>query len=265
MFGGGFNGGFGANQTGPGVERAPLVEGNSLKDAPVSIRRGFVQKVYGILCAQLILTMFVAGVVMHVGKTLVQNYPGLSMALLFASVTMSFTMMFIFMCCPHTMRRSPLNYLLLLLFTFAKAVMVGCISLNYTRESILIALAITCIVVVGLTILACCSTVDFTGAGPYLGCGVMVLMGFGFFMFISSMFGLGSSPAFQAIHLLYAAFGALLFSAFLVYDTQLILGGQHRKHEFCIDDYAMAAISIYIDIIELFVFMVQIVGKRDGS
>jgi len=171
-------------------------------------------------------------------------------------------MMFIFSCCPDTMRRSPLNYFLLVLFTFGKGAMVGFISTQFTKASVLVAVAITLLVVVALTILACCTSVDFTGYVPYMGCALMVLCGFGFFMMLASMFGLGSSPAFQFLPMVYAAAGAMIFSAYVVFDTQLILGGRHYKYEFGIDDYAMAAISIYTDIVQLFVFILQVLGKR---
>merc|ERR1719230_611133 len=184
------------------------------------------------------------------------------MAMLFCSVATSMTMMFIFSCCPDTMRRSPLNYFLLVLFTFGKGAMVGFISTQFTKASVLVAVAITLLVVVALTTLACCTSVDFTGYAPYMGCALMVLCGFGFFMMLASMFGLGNSPAFQFLPMIFAAMGAMIFSAYIVFDTQLIIGGRHHKFEFGIDDYAMAAISIYTDIVQLFVFMLQIVGKR---
>ena len=60
----------------------------------------------------------------------------------------------------------------------------------------------------------------------------------------------------------YAGIGALLFSLYLVYDTQLIVGGTHRKHQFEIDDYAMAAICLYIDIIQIFMYILTLVGDR---
>jgi FtsH-binding integral membrane protein len=49
---------------------------------------------------------------------------------------------------------------------------------------------------------------------------------------------------------------------YLVYDTQLIAGGSHRKHQFNIDDYAMAAICLCIDIIQLFLYLLSLMGNR---
>lgn len=267
MGGMGFGGMGGMGQsTGPGNIRAPIQDGNALgDDVPDSVRRGFVQKVYGILCLQLAVTTVVAGGVMHAGQKLAITNPGTTMTLLAASVVMSLTMMFVFMCCPDAMRKSPMNYGLLLLFTLAKGIMVGFISVQYTKGSVLVALAITVLVVLALTIFACFTSWDVTGYVQYMGCAFMVLCGLGFFMMISSWVGLGNYPAFQAMHLVYAALAAMIFSAFLVFDTQLIIGGKHHKHEFAIDDYALAAVSIYVDVIELFVHMLKLFGQRRGD
>jgi len=40
----------------------------------------------------------------------------------------------------------------------------------------------------------------------------------------------------------------------------MIIGGKH-KHKFSVDDYAMAAITLYLDIIQLFLKLLQILGQ----
>jgi hypothetical protein len=227
----------------------------------VTVRHGFIRKVFGILGTQLVFTTFVASLVYRNASYMVKTAPGLTTFLLFASLAVSVAIMCVFMCSPDTMRRSPQNYCLLAAFTVAESLMVGFICIQYTQESVLITLAITAITVLALTLFACQTSIDFTGLGPYLFCGMLVLMGLSFVVWIGSMCGLGGSPAFSAMRLLYAAGGALLFSCYIVYDTQLILGGSH-KHQFCIDDYCMAAISLYIDIIQLFLFLLRMFGQR---
>merc|ERR1740121_884578 len=196
-------------------------------------------------------------------KTMLKTSPTVILFLMFGSLAISISTMCVFMCRPDLMRQSPTNYILLTLFTLAQSITVGVICVQYTQESVLIALGITCLVVVGLTVFACQTTYDFTGFGPYLFCGCLVLMGFGFALGIASLFGLNDQdhPAFQSLNICHAAMGALLFSAYIVYDTQLIIGGKH-KHRFSIDDYAMAAISLYMDIIQLFLHLLRIFGKR---
>merc|ERR1719401_1180121 len=167
--------------------------------------------------------------------------------------------MCIFCCAPHLVRKSPHNYIILLLFTLAESIVVGLISVRYTQESVILALGVTIVTVIALTIFACQTKYDFTGCGPYLCVGFLCLFMLGFFIWLGSFFLTG--PAFHTLRLMYAAGGALLFSCFIVYDTQLILGGSH-KHQFCIDDYCMAAISLYIDIIQLFLFLLRMFGQR---
>merc|ERR1712217_747063 len=145
--------------------------------------------------------------------------------------------------------------------TLGESIIVGLISAQYTQESVLIALGVTTVVVFGLTLFACQTKVDFTGCGPYLFVALLCLMAFGFFMWLGSFF---LSPAsMQTMNIMYASAGALIMSFYIVYDTQLIVGGKHqRSNEFSIDDYAFAAISLYIDIVQLFLYILRLFGDR---
>jgi len=236
----------------------PLLRG--LND--VQIRHGFIRKVYSILCFQLAITTGAGALILKFGEPLRKSNPALVMVVLVASLVLSVAMMCVFVCSPNTMRTTPTNYILLTVFTLCESVMVGFISLAYTKESVLIVLGITAFVVFGLTLFACQTSIDFTGMGPYLFCAVLVLMGFGFLVSMIGWLGLASHEAFQGMRLVYAVGGALIFSMYIVFDTQLIVGGKHSKTRFGIDDYCMAAISLYIDIIQLFLYLLQIFGQR---
>jgi hypothetical protein len=245
-----------------GTETAPLLGGEDLQGLDdINVRHGFIQKVYGILGCQLTVTTLVGGTVMHYGEIWAKANPALVMTVLWGSLIVSFGLMFVFICCPDTMRQTPLNYIILCAFTLAESVMVGFICIQYTKESVLIALAITALVVCALTLFACQTSYDFTGFGPYLFVACIVLMGFGFVLSIAGYVG-GTGEAWTTARLVYSACGALLFSMYIVYDTQLIVGGKHSRCQFSIDDYAMAAISLYIDIVQLFLYLLQLFGER---
>lgn len=55
-----------------------------------------------------------------------------------------------------------------------------------------------------------------------------------------------------------------VFAFYIVYDTQLMLGswGGH-KVEFSVDDYVFAAINLYLDLINLFQYILELIGTRD--
>ena len=57
-------------------------------------------------------------------------------------------------CCESIARSYPLNMILLGIFTIFEAFLVGAISSVYSTETVLIALGITAVVVVGITIFA---------------------------------------------------------------------------------------------------------------
>ena len=133
--------------------------------------------------------------------------------------------------------------------------MVGIVSSMYTTESVLMAIGTVTIITFGLTILAITTDLDFTRMWPYLFAITMVMIVAGFILMFSPSH-MGS--------MVYAALGALLFSAYLIFDTQMIVGGKRdRAMEFSVDDYVPAAISLYVDIIQLFIYMLQLFGEKD--
>ena len=53
----------------------------------------------------------------------------------------------------------------------------------------------------------------------------------------------------------------LLFGLYLVIDTQMIVGG--RSVELAIDQYALAAMLLYIDIVQIFLYILRFLSKKD--
>lgn len=54
-----------------------------------------------------------------------------------------------------------------------------------------------------------------------------------------------------------AAVGAILFAGFIVFDTHMIL------HKLSPEEYILAAINLYLDILNLFLEILKILGKKD--
>ena len=110
-------------------------------------------------------------------------------------------------------------------------------------------------ITLGLTLFAFQTKIDFTAMSSSMFCILLVLLMFGIWVAIF--------PS-EAARTAYAALGAVVFSLFICYDTQLIIGGKHQ-YQFEIDDYCFAALNLYIDIIQLFLFLLRLLGNRDGS
>ena len=64
------------------------------------------------------------------------------------------------------------------------------------------------------------------------------------------------------VNMVYCAIGVLIFSMYVVYDTQLIVGGKHKKFQFSVDDYIFAALALYLDVINLFLYILALLGNN---
>jgi len=224
--------------------------------APPYVRRDFVRKVYGILTVQLIFTVAIAAPFnLFLTPDWVRSHMSLYYLATFGSLGL---IVGIACCCQQAARTFPTNYVFLLLVTVCEAVIVGFITVFYTTQSVLLAVAATVVVFSGLTFYACFTKTDFTGLGPYLMAALFGLMGFGLVLMVFSFF----APVPPWLHSLMALCGVLLFSFYIIYDTQLIIGGTHTKNQFSIDDYAFAALNLYLDVINLFLYILQIFGDR---
>ena len=53
---------------------------------------------------------------------------------------------------------------------------------------------------------------------------------------------------------------AMIYCVYILIDTQLILGGKNK--ELTLDNYVMGAMLLYVDIIGLFIKILQLTGER---
>ena len=107
------------------------------------------------------------------------------------------------------------------------------------------------LIVCGLTIYACFTKRDMTLMGGFLFILSLILLFLGIIgIFFTSYF----------YQMLINSIGALLMSLYLIYDTQLVLGD--KKELISVDDYIMGALMIYLDIINLFLYILKIFGKK---
>jgi len=178
--------------------------------------------------------------------------------LMYGAWAVSFVLIIALVCCIENARVYPRNMILLGLFTVAEGLFVGTMCAFVQGSAVLLGIGMCAGVVLGLTAFACTTKIDFTGMGAYLFAALLVFVMFGF---IASLFGFSGHG--NTLQLLYACAGCLIFSMYIVYDTQLILGGQHKKFQFEVDDYIFAALNLYLDIINLFIYIVSILQSRD--
>jgi len=246
------------------IEPGQYGEGQVVKgyiaQASQEVRSGFIRKVYSILSVQLAITFgFALYMNTSVSPLWAVQHRALFQVASFGTLAL---MMGVSCCCPMLLRQFPINYVILFLFTLGMSAVVGFVSILYTTQSVLMVLATTAIVFGGLTAYACTTQTDFTGMGSYLMAGCMALCAFGFVLWLWPMITGTPSLYGTPIHKVYAGLGVLLFVFYIIYDTQLIVGGTHKKVQFEVDDYCLAALNLYLDVINLFLYLLELFGDR---
>jgi protein lifeguard len=122
--------------------------------------------------------------------------------------------------CCRLDQKVPINYILLFTFTVCESFCVASVCQNTNPKVVLEAASLTTGMVFAITLYAMFTKTDFTIFGPLLFIGLMVFSIAGFFM---AIFGF-------KMGLLWSTIGVIIFSFYLLYDTQLILGGKDRKY-----------------------------------
>eukprot|EP00164_Ancoracysta_twista_P000636 GFYU01000845.1.p1 GENE.GFYU01000845.1~~GFYU01000845.1.p1 ORF type:complete len:291 (-),score=69.94 GFYU01000845.1:204-1076(-) len=230
----------------PSLQPANAFEADVI-DTAIYIRMGFVRKVYGILSAQLLFTALVVSIMMFTTsiREAVLRHPGFLWVAFFLSIGLLFALWW-------KKNENPANIILLTAWTFVEAYTVGILCCAFYARGqgnlVLLATIITGGVVLALTAYTFQSKRDFSGWGPALYAALWCHILWGLLaIFWPSPFG----------GMMYSLLGALLFSMYLVYDTYMILKVYDPE------DYIPAAISLYLDIINLFIHILSILGRSN--
>jgi FtsH-binding integral membrane protein len=109
------------------------------------------------------------------------------------------------------------------------------------------AVFITASVFIILTIFTLQSKWDFSFLGAGLGMCLWIMILWGFFGLI---FGLQTGYV-------YALAGSILFSGFIIYDTYMICERLDPE------DYVVAAIELYLDLVNLFLYILRLLAESN--
>lgn len=203
---------------------------------------------YTILSAQLLITAALVA-----ASCFSESYAAFvkqNMWLFWVCFVLSFALLYVLIYVRSASRKVPLNFCLLGLFTLAEAYIVSCVTAMYDPTTVFIAAVLTAAIVVALTLYACFTKTDFTVCGGLLFTALMALV-------IASIFTIFFRN--RILQIVISAISVVVFSVYLIYDTQLILGNGQLK--LTVDDYIFAAMNLYLDIIRIFLEILRLVGQ----
>ncbi|KAL4875981.1 UPF0005-domain-containing protein [Aspergillus karnatakaensis] len=220
--------------------------GGTVAEGTLPVRMQFIRKVYAILTVQLLLTTVMSSISFFSDsyRNWIQGQFWLMMVSVFGALG--------FLLVTYWKRKSyPTNLLFLSGFTILEAYSVSVAVSFYESRIVVQALVITLGLFVGLTLFACQTKYDFTNWMPYLFGALWFLILFGFVaVFI---------PYNKTTDLIYGGLAALIFSGYILVDTQLIMRHYHVEEEIA------ASISLYLDILNLFLAILRILNNQNNN
>ena len=225
-------------------------------DLRYCVRKGFVVKTYGILLTQLAITCgficlsFIGPINTEVRKLMTNDSP-IILVFLIVFLIVTLVVAIVFGCCRETARTVPINYILLFSFTLCMSFYCLILACFFEPKDVVSASILTFGATVGLTIYAAKTNDDFTYCGAFLFALLLIIV-FSFILFW-----------WVGYIIFYLVLGILVYSLYIIYDTQLIIG--NKTFQYNVDDYCLAALNLYIDIIYLFIRILQLIAILKGK
>ncbi|MED6196062.1 Protein LIFEGUARD 4 [Stylosanthes scabra] len=214
------------------------------------LRWSFIRKVYCIISLQLLITIAVASVVVFV-RPIAHFFVGSTAGLVVYIVLLIAPFITL---CPlyYYHKRHPINYLLLFIFTVTISFAIGLTCAFTSGKVILESVILTSVVVISLTLYtfwAARRGKDFSFLGPFLFGALIVLM---VFALIQVVYPLGKVSV-----MIYGCLASIIFCGYIIYDTDNLI------KRFSYDDYIWASVSLYLDIINLFLALLTVFRAAD--
>lgn len=241
---GGGGGYYDTEAGGGGADGAAVMVGT----ADVKVRLGFLRKVYALLTLCFAVTVGIScafSFIVPLRDAVIANgwivYAGLGIGLV----------CYLALVCIRLKR--PWNAVLLSLFVLGFSVMIGTICAGFFKvgwgQVVLNAFISTAAIFLAITAYVLITKKDFSYLGGFLISVTIALIVVSLLVFFV---GMVSGRLNKWVYFAIAVAGAIIFSLYILYDTSLIL------HKYGPDDWVMAVASLYIDVTQLFMYMLQI-------
>lgn len=200
-----------------------------------------IRNTYALLAMTMVCSTITAGISMAINPPFIV-YLG--------SIIASFALLFVINRKQNTAAALPLTFLFTGLMGFGLGPLLNhYLALPNGGQVVMTALGMTAFTFFGLTAYVMTSRRDFSFMGGFLAAGAVVLLVAMLALFILPMFGVNIS----GLQLAFSAAVVLLMVGFLLYDTSNIVNGTYTN-------YIMATVGLYLNIYNLFVHLMALVG-----
>ncbi|XP_064463788.1 protein lifeguard 1-like [Ornithodoros turicata] len=236
-----------------GLEESSEDEPQNVLFEDKAVRLGFIRKVYCILSLQLLMVTLIVSMCVFVpeARQAAQKY----FFLFLLCGLVSLAILLVLTCCPGLSRSFPTNMILLTVFTFFDGIFLAGACAHYKVDEVVLAAGATTLIFFALTIFAFQTKIDFTVCHTAMFAVLIILFVVGITVVIFPT---------RTMKIIYNGFGALVFSVYIIIDTQSIAGG-NRAEILSPEDYVAGAIMLYTDITTLFLNLLDLLSALNDN
>ena len=213
----------------------------------------FIKKVYSIFTVQILSTIVITYIIMNnpsLSSLLQINFKIVTLLSAVSSIVAALALVL----SPRCRYSSPLNFILLGLFSIFQSVTIGTFSTLFNPRTVCLGSMHTLSALLAITLYAFQPNpkYDLTASGNILLAALATLTTGTILNFFFRM---------PMVDNLLSGLMAVVYAGYIAHDTQMIVGGK-SKRQYSTDDYILAALNMYQDAIGLYIQMMKLL-KRD--
>ena len=220
-------------------------------------RLGFIRKVYAIFGTQMLTTILITYTIMtnhNIAQFLYENYQIIASS----SFIISTGIIMSLVSNPKLRHKKPFNFILLGIHTILQSIIVGTFSSIFSPKMVCYGTihTLTAFITIALYTFQPNPQYDFTILGnTLLTCLTTLLVG----CVLNTYFHM---PLLDNI---FSGCLAIIFAIYLLYDMQMIVGGKHRKYQYGQQEYILAALNMYQNILSFYIQIMKLLHNNEKN
>ncbi len=161
---------------------------------------------------------------------------------------------------PSIRSKNSSKYAVLSVFTVAQSVMVAFLTVLFPSNIVMKAVLSTVVSVASITGYAATSKRDLTELGSFLYSFTTAFVVYQLLRLLSMANWISFDVPWN--EMLGCSLGAALAATYLAFHTKMIFASKDQKYKFARSDHVLAAVCIYNDVINLFVYMLRLMAEN---
>ena len=216
-------------------------------------RQRFLIKVFSLLAIIMVIT---TGWVIHVhNREKVERWYQRGQWIVFASGICMLVMSVTLTTCFQLARKIPINAIFFTFFTFLHAVFCGSFVDTLRREEIMVSITVCAMAMfIRLALYSCFARTDLTMIGALFTTAFMMVI---CFIILNYALRISKTVLFVVTIIM------PLLSTWVVHNTYLLISGKYIRFPFEVEDFIIAAIVVYVDLLTLPVYLLLLCSGPD--